>query len=212
MRVVLAAALAIATSFAPVPVSVVSESPIAVMSAVFTNAETGASARRNFCSAFAVKTKKFGLKWVTAQHCVDGLPENAELHIGKYPASVIKSLVAVDIAILDGVQAPGYEIATESPEVGDRLIQIGHPWGWKQSLRREGFLSAEFDVRENGTPMALFQIPAAPGDSGSPVFNSKMQVVGVLQVVFCGGLWEGFCPMSGGSTLADLQFAISTLK
>lgn len=211
MKVFLATALMLAILTPSVSqTSPTAESSIRIMSMQSTN-EDGVTTRRNICTAFAIKTPK-SMKWVSADHCVEGLTPDSDMRLGKYSATVISRHPEIDIAIIEGEPVQGFEIAKNAPMVGDKVIVIGHPWGWDIPARREGLISGLYDVTKNGRPHMISQLPAAHGDSGSPLFNSRMQVIGVMQVVFCGGLWTGFCPMSGGSTLADLQYAVSTIR
>lgn len=65
------------------------------------------------------------------------------------------------------------------PKPGSTLMVIGHPMDFNQ-LVVEGKL-AEY-VYANDMPTALFSIdvPVYPGNSGSPVFDSKGEVVPVI--------------------------------
>lgn len=169
--------------------------------------QDGTKFRWNHCTAFAIKTSG-GQKWASAAHCVTDMQG---IQIGGHEAVVIAVDTNIDIAILDGAPAPGLTIAPRAPQVSDMVIVIGFPFGWDEHIYRTGIYSANYDVREIGVPLAITEIPLAPGDSGSPLLNSHFQVIGVVQAVFCDGIFTGFCPMSASAELKDLKYLLSTI-
>lgn len=69
------------------------------------------------------------------------------------------------------------------PEPGDALMVIGNPLGFNQ-LVVEGSLRGYVFVKDLSTALLCIDAPVFPGNSGSPVFDSRGQVVAVV----CGSL------------------------
>lgn len=104
----------------------------------------------------------------------------------------IQGLLAVDaandLAILkiEGKDFPFLNLgSSDNLEAGVRICVIGSPLGLEGTLS-EGIISA---VREVAGLRRWLQITASisPGSSGSPVFNSKGEVVGVATMLLRGG-------------------------
>jgi tetratricopeptide (TPR) repeat protein len=80
------------------------------------------------------------------------------------------------------VDIPPEEIAwiplgSRPPEVGERVVVVGSPMGLEQTVS-EGIVSSVRELPPVGT---VFQIsaPISPGSSGSPVVNTKGEVIGI---------------------------------
>ncbi|MDT7541085.1 MAG: hypothetical protein QOE33_989 [Acidobacteriota bacterium] len=94
-----------------------------------------------------------------------------------------------DLAIL-GVNVPteharAVELTTSVPEEGERVFVIGNPLRLEGSIS-DGIVSA---VREVPSLGRIIQItaPVSHGNSGSPLFNMKGQVVGVVTIKVTNG-------------------------
>jgi len=68
-------------------------------------------------------------------------------------------------------------VSRHPPEIGERIIAIGHPMGLEQTVS-DGIISA---VRKVSRDLDLIQItaPISPGSSGGPVLNLRGEVIGV---------------------------------
>jgi S1-C subfamily serine protease len=68
-------------------------------------------------------------------------------------------------------------VSKHPPEIGERIIAIGHPMGLEQTVS-DGIISA---VRKVSRDLDLIQITAfiSPGSSGGPVLNLRGEVIGV---------------------------------
>lgn len=107
-----------------------------------------------------------------------------------YPvAGMIAVDLEGDLAVLSvnmpAERARATELATTMPEEGETIVVIGNP------LRLEGSVSSGIvsAVREVPNVGRIIQItaPISHGNSGSPVFNLKGQVVGVVTVKVTNG-------------------------
>ncbi|MCL2496926.1 MAG: serine protease [Clostridiales bacterium] len=79
------------------------------------------------------------------------------------------------VAVIRGENLPHVELAGEPPLPGDDLIFIGNPLGFDWTIS-EGQI---MEIISQGN-IILFSGPVRSGSSGSPLFNSQGQVVGVI--------------------------------
>lgn len=144
------------------------------------------------------------LAYLTDLHCVlrafGKMSVSGDLSIEGIPAEIIK--VDAELALLSGGPSmETFEIAKSLPKIGDPVFSRSQPYGGPEIFVRGFYSAPEIPT----TPkFSLFQLPAAPGSSGSPIFNAKGRVIGVIQSVPC-DLGAGFCPMSLSSTLSEIQ-------
>lgn len=94
-----------------------------------------------------------------------------------------------DIAVL-GINVPAerarsLEIANALPEDGERIFVIGNPLRLEGSIS-DGIVSAVREVPNLGKILQI-TAPISHGNSGSPVFNMKGQVVGVVTIKVTNG-------------------------
>lgn len=126
---------------------------------------------------------------LTNLHVVEGA-SRAEIRTfdGKGKTYAVEGLLAVDndgdLALL-GVQMPAeraraVETAPALPEEGEKIFVIGNPLRLEGSVS-DGIVSA---VREVPNLGKIIQItaPISHGSSGSPVFNMKGQVIGIVTI------------------------------
>ena len=126
---------------------------------------------------------------LTNLHVVEGA-SRAEVRTfeGKGRTYAVEGLLAVDaegdLALLDVPTAQERSRAVETsatlPEEGEKIFVIGNPLRLEGSVS-DGIVSA---VREVPNLGKIIQItaPISHGNSGSPVFNMKGQVVGVVTI------------------------------
>jgi tetratricopeptide (TPR) repeat protein len=126
---------------------------------------------------------------LTNLHVVEGA-SRAEVRTfdGKGKTYAVEGLLAVDaegdLALLDVRTAQERSRAVETsatlPEEGEKIFVIGNPLRLEGSVS-DGIVSA---VREVPNLGKIIQItaPISHGNSGSPVFNMKGQVVGVVTI------------------------------
>jgi S1-C subfamily serine protease len=113
---------------------------------------------------------------------------------GKGKVYPVTGLLAVDedgdlallsIATMPADRPRATELATVLPDEGEQIVVIGNPLKLEGSVT-DGIVSA---VREVPNVGKIIQItaPVSHGNSGSPVFNLKGQVVGVVTVKVTNG-------------------------
>lgn len=135
---------------------------------------------KNFCTASSINEARH--LWLTAAHCVDN--DGPMLVMGD-PIRVIVRDVVNDIAIVSTprASAPALRLAKQAPQVQEELRMIGYPFGFPFQVTVRGWVAALSGVVWEGRPpYTLFQITAAPGNSGSAIVNKRGEVVSVLQV------------------------------
>lgn len=144
---------------------------------------------QTFCTAFSINEEEG--HWGTAAHCAAAALERGySVTIGGQPAWIVDiDFPAADVATFQSTfKAPAVKFASRNAKVGDAVFIIGYPYGITRTLTK-GFLAAKsipIVHPSTGYYMAsdILDITTAGGNSGSPVFNAKGQVIGVL--------WGGF--------------------
>lgn len=131
---------------------------------------------------------------ITNLHVIDGA-HHAEIRTfdGKGKTYPVRGMAAIDVegdlAILSiempESRARTLEMAAAVPDEGERIFIIGNPLRLEGSVA-DGIVSA---VREVPNLGKIIQItaPISPGNSGSPVFNMKGEVVGVVTLKVSNG-------------------------
>jgi len=132
-------------------------------------------------------------------------------------ATVIASDPFQDLALLrldevPGTLRPATLADSDAVRVGDRVFVVGSPYGIEHSLT-VGYISArhKFEGPDLGIDNAeLFQTDAAinSGNSGSPLFNLRGEVVGIASVILSqSGGFEGLGFAITSNTAADVLLA-----
>ncbi len=141
---------------------------------------------------------------VTNHHVIDGADEiKVRLTNGdEYGAELIASDAQSDLAVLriDAENLTPVVLGdSDTLNVGESVIAIGNPLGSLGGTVTEGILSAkDREITIDGQSMTLLQTSAAinPGNSGGGLFNSKGELIGVVNA------------KSSGSDIEGLGFAI----
>ncbi len=136
----------------------------------------------SFGSCFLVSQNGY---FITNHHII----KNAkELHIVNktdstivWKARPIYEDPILDLALIQIIDSAYFEhtplIADENEQLGSDLYSLGFPK--KDIVYGEGVLSSENG--HNGDTLSIqTSIPANPGNSGSPIFNKKGQIVGII--------------------------------
>ncbi|MBQ3370385.1 MAG: trypsin-like peptidase domain-containing protein [Mogibacterium sp.] len=125
----------------------------------------------------------------TNYHVIQGANKvQVTLHNGEsYPAQIVGSDAANDIAVVK-IEAKGLTTATigdsSTVDVGDLAVAIGNPLGQLGGTATTGIISAlDRTLDVEGTTLTLMQTDAAinGGNSGGGLFNSKGELIGIVE-------------------------------
>lgn len=141
---------------------------------------------------------------VTNHHVIEGADEiKVRLANGdEYEATLIASDAQTDLAVLriDANDLQPVILGNSADlKVGERVLAIGNPLGSLGGTVTEGIISAtDRDITIDGQSMTLLQTSAAinPGNSGGGLFNSRGELIGIVNA------------KSSGSDIEGLGFAI----
>ncbi len=150
-------------------------------------------------SGASVAKNKFGTYIITAAHiCEDkNVPTDPTISSSstyqiismkgeKHKAEVISTIYekGVDICMLfaKGVYIDPVEIADRAPKAGDKIYNLAAPY----SIGSPGavpIMEGRY-IGEVSKGLIAYSVPAAPGSSGSGLFNTRGELVGVLYAVY----------------------------
>ena len=99
-----------------------------------------------------------------------------------YETHILKINAKADICLLNAplVQAPALRMATKKPEYGERVFNISSPLGMSSGDMVPVFQGLYFG-EDRG--YAHYSIPTIGGSSGSPILNSRGELVGMIHSV-----------------------------
>jgi len=99
----------------------------------------------------------------------------------KFYANHYQQVPGYDLVVirLNSAGLPAISLGSEEDlQVGDTVTIIGNPLGF-QKIAQRGKVSGYFN-NESGQRIMAVQLPINPGNSGSPVINQQVQVVGIV--------------------------------
>jgi len=106
-------------------------------------------------------------------------------------SSIISISPHFDLCLLSVDEVlPIATIAKESPSSGDKVFYSGYPVGFYMPGLLHHFAGYMAGVDPTGDH--LYNIPAIGGSSGSPVYNEKGEIVGILSAVMIEFHWMTF--------------------
>lgn len=128
---------------------------------------------------------------LTATHCLSDMADRPVLVNGVLVKwEVVKQdqndhvVVKVDV-VLEGKPV---KMAKRPLKEGDRVFYWGHPYGVPSLLYREGYYAGHQYM--NNTHVDFYAVQGWRGDSGTPVFNEKGEVVGTMSIYYGEGPWH----------------------
>ena len=98
-----------------------------------------------------------------------------------YLGQVMYKMADYDIALIDitGKNLPFVSLAKEDAQKGDPLVFVGNPMGFDWTIS-EATCMGVIPRGSNDLQVMYLKGPVRPGSSGSPVYNSNDEVVGVV--------------------------------
>jgi hypothetical protein len=177
--------------------------------------EEGIAVYRNICTAVSINEIEH--IWLTAAHCVLTEVEGEmgiemglrQVFIGtgimsiSAPATVLEVNGDTDLAVL---QTPDFYVVGvkfgKQPKMGQEILVAGHPFGYPDIFLTRGYIANPSALLDPGyRRKMIFDVAGAPGNSGSPVFNTRGELVSILQI----GWSRSFSPVTGGALWGDVK-------
>ena len=121
--------------------------------------------------------------------------KNGKVVLGTVSYKDTEQDVATLVLSNNNLSLTAVTFAESEPERGDDLFSIGHPNGITWSFMR-GYLAHKTSTLESGEIRGLADMMSLGGSSGSPIFNKRGEVVGVLTENFSVGSGILFVPIS----------------
>jgi S1-C subfamily serine protease len=87
------------------------------------------------------------------------------------------------ILVTDFIAWPAIEVSDSQPEIGDKVYNIAAPMGIhapNMSLSFEGHYQGQITLKEEKHALDIHSITGMGGSSGSPIFDSKWQIIGIV--------------------------------
>jgi len=143
----------------------------------------------NYCSSSTVDYKG-QIFTVTNNHCCNhglGMFGEGEVRVGDFIEKVIHQSILHDVCILTSKYiASPIKLADKGVEVLDKVLVMGYPrggfltprWGHVIHLNREVCISDGID--EACAPSNFLSTITYGGNSGSPIFNDKGELVNII--------------------------------
>ena len=169
---------------------------------------------RNHCTIWAYQQPSNPSKthWITAAHCIldeeTGAYEDHDYQIDGHRVYPEYWLWPQDIASLSGdYDAPGLLLGSPV-SVEDIVAMRGYIFGNDSAMVTvKGTVAAlGFHFPGNEWFYTLLQMPIAPGNSGSPIFDHNDGVIGVAQVGF-----NGYSPIAGALDYRTFRLFLADL-
>jgi S1-C subfamily serine protease len=141
---------------------------------------------------------------ITNLHVING-SNNANITTGDGRTYQVKNILAKDISsdlVCFSVNIPSQlafpiELNTTLPNVDDEICVIGYPEGLEKYVEssNRGRISSVEPTNEYGEVLRI-DVSISPGNSGSPVLNMKLEVIGVATLGLLNGRKANFAVSS----------------
>ena len=108
---------------------------------------------------------------------------------GVFPADIVRLDRIKDLCLLkpSKVFTNPVPVAKKEPKIGEEVFTIGAPYGIagsEMALIFRGFFAGKDRMPSSGQLVRFYTVPTKPGSSGSAVFNSNWEVIGVIHTAF----------------------------
>jgi S1-C subfamily serine protease len=151
-----------------------------------------------FCTAGHVGDGYF----VTAAHCTIG---SSPILIEGEAGELVATSIPKDVSIVFVPQLE-YKISSNSlrcvtPSIGTKIVMVGEPGG-NDDIHTFGYVASSIRKEKLWEEAIAVNIVGAPGSSGSPIYNTRNEIVAMLT----GGkvAYGGLAIAVPGSTICDV--------
>ncbi len=148
---------------------------------------------------------------ITSHHVLRGATaakvktaNGAEYEIQSILAEDVASDVVMASVKMNRGEVVPLQVSSSQPEIGERVVVVGSPLGFDQSVT-DGIVSAIRMTKEGNGKYLQVTAPISPGSSGSPVVNMRGEVVGVASAqILYGNRAQNINFCSAGEKVASL--------
>lgn len=107
-----------------------------------------------------------------------------DINLKKHELGIIKFNKDLDVCLLtcDTVSAPALRLSTKKPEYGDRAYNVAAPLGMANGNIVPAFQGLFFG-EDSYFGKSFYSIPTIGGSSGSPILDSKGELIGMIHSV-----------------------------
>lgn len=153
----------------------------------------------NICTVSSINRNEH--LWLTAAHCVT---HGEPLFIHELPVTVVEFHAKWDIAVVKLADWTAKEIrlSLTAPKWRQEIMIAGYPFGYDDIFVTSGHIAnPKAWIPGMNEYYMIFDVAAAPGNSGSPVLTMDGEIVSILQL----GWGRAFSPISGGAPYEELR-------
>jgi S1-C subfamily serine protease len=87
------------------------------------------------------------------------------------------------ILVTNFISWPAIKVSKSQPQIGDKVYNIAAPMGIhgpNMSLSFEGHYQGQMRLKEEKHPLDIHSVSGMGGSSGSPIFNNKWEIIGIV--------------------------------
>ena len=161
----------------------------------------------HWCSEQSIELISLIYKNADGEYVIPDFWLDVNFYGKSHKAKILESDPFNDICILEiesefAYKAKNIKFADNLPKIGDDVYALSAPSGIASPKIRMQFHGSWSGCDDNltGLPYCYYTIPAAPGSSGSGVFNSKGELVSIISISM-----TGFDQISGGPKLYYIE-------
>ena len=149
---------------------------------------------------------------ITNQHTCDQREGKRKMIINDKRMKILYISKTQDLCLIESDRDSGLEVSSKNLELLDRVLLVGHPRGLPLTIREDHMVARGINsfpwLGDHDVRFDMISTITYAGNSGSPVTNSKGEVVGVLFAGDSRFISEGY--MVPRDTL--IKFLIVTYK
>lgn len=109
-----------------------------------------------------------------------------DVNTAQYEALILDMNETHDLCLITTrtkIEFPAVKLSKKEPNIGDNAFNIAAPYGLHDdhmSLLFHGHYAGKFNIPVEDFPLDVYTIPGGSGSSGSPVFNEKWELIGII--------------------------------